>query len=85
MSSSETQEVSNVWQRVTSWPDQMKWELATRLLKSMSEKELGRGNGVKRGPPVEEMVGLAATNEPPPDDAQVRAWLDEQRESPAVA
>ena len=79
MSSVETQEVTNVWQRVTSWPDQMKWDLASRLLKSISDRSHGPATAEKRGPPVEEMVGLAATSEPPPDDAQVREWLVERR------
>lgn len=79
MSSVESQEVTNVWQRVTAWPDQMKWDLASRLLKSISAKTSGPADAMKRGPAVDEMVGLATTSESPPDDAQVRDWLAEHR------
>jgi predicted DNA-binding antitoxin AbrB/MazE fold protein len=33
----------------------------------------------RRGVPVEQVLGMAAGNSPPPDDETVRRWIEERR------
>ncbi len=38
------------------------------------------GSDAPRIPTLSRALGLAATDQPPPDDAQVETWLDEHRQ-----
>lgn len=80
MSPAESQELADVWQRVTAWPDQLKRSLVSRLLQSISGESALSDSNPTRGPAIEDMVGLAATSNAAPDDNQVRQWLVEKRQ-----
>lgn len=69
-------EQTRILEAVTHWPpDSRRW-LLQEVARSL---EPTAGAGETRGRPVHELIGIGAGEGPPPDDAQVRQWLDEYR------
>lgn len=65
---------------IRSWPPAWRLRLAETILGSLS-KELG--SPPARGVPVEQVLGIAAGDGPPPDDETVRGWIEEHRNAPS--
>lgn len=76
MSATQQKEMLDILQRVQKWPAEQRLVLAERMLSSL-HADLTSANG--RGVPVSQVRGLAATDQPPPDDNTVRQWIEEHR------
>lgn len=72
----DAEKLSEIIERVKTWSHSMKIALAKQVLDTL---EPPRALPVTRGRPVEELIGIGAGDSPPPDDDQVRAWVDEHR------
>lgn len=70
-------EQTRILETVIHWPpDSRRW-LLQEVAKSLEQTTSAPG---KRGRPVEELVGIGAGESPPPDDNQVREWIEEYRQ-----
>jgi hypothetical protein len=72
----ETEQLSDVMDRVKTWPRTMRIALAKYVLDTL---DVPRAGPAPRGRPVEELIGLGAGSTPAPDDDQVQSWIDEHR------
>jgi hypothetical protein len=72
----ETDQLSDVMDRVKTWPRTMRIALVKYVLDTL---DVPQAVPVPRGRPVEELIGLGAGSSPAPDDAQVKSWIDEHR------
>jgi hypothetical protein len=80
MSSTETSEITDVMQRVRSWPVSMRIILARRILETVEgAATLEPRSGQPRGYSAEEVRALLRIDQPAPDDAAVEQWLEEHR------
>jgi hypothetical protein len=66
-------EIADVWGHVKDWPDWMRQSLASKIAESL---EGGRSPGSKT---LGDLVGLIATDQPPPNDEEVEQILQEER------
>ncbi len=76
MSLAEADELAAVLDRVQTWPRELRITLAHRILEMVVREQ---PRPVPRGRPAEELIGLGAGSGPPPDDEQVKRWIDEYR------
>jgi hypothetical protein len=76
MSALETNEIAEVLSRVKTWSQPSRITLARCILETLETPAVEPS---RRGRPVHELIGLGAGGSPPPDDDQVRKWLDEHR------
>jgi hypothetical protein len=83
MSTVEATELTDVLNRVSTWPTTLRITLARKILESLDEgKVLAPGS-----PPTRKTRGLSAAevrtllnaDRPAPDDETVNRWIDEQR------
>jgi hypothetical protein len=72
----DAEQVSEIMERVRTWPRSMRIALAKRVLDTLEDPEAGPAT---RGRPVEELNGIGSGDSPPPDDNQGRTWVDEHR------
>lgn len=72
MSMPQASELQDVLVRVKAWPEELQISLASEILSSVHERPARRK-------PLADLVGVLAGDQPPPDDEQVRAILDEER------
>ena len=80
MNATETPDVIDVLTRVKAWPPTLRITLARRILEGVEAAGAADADSSgHRGSPVQRLIGLGAGSQPPPDDAQVRQWLDEHR------
>lgn len=76
----DAQELSEILQRVLTWTPQSPLTLARRIIESLESQALPAANEAgKRGPPIEELIGMGAGADSPPSDAEVSQWIDEHR------
>ncbi len=80
MTSTETSDITALVQRVQAWPVPMRIALVRRILETVE----GAGApepppGRRRGYSAEEVRGILKMDQPPPDDATVKQWLEEHR------
>ncbi len=76
MSNHETMEITEVLQRVQTWPQAQRFALAKEILKNLG----GQGQQPPpRGKSAAEVMAMLNTNRPAPDDATVKQWLNEYR------
>jgi len=66
-------EMLDVWGRIQAWPEQLRLSLASRILQSL---QTGRH---PRRRTLADLVGLLATDQPPPTDESVERILEEHR------
>ena len=76
--------LSDVLETVKHWPAEARVALARMTLETVeSPQMLGQtsehGEPLRRGKPVELLIGLGAGSRPPPSDNLVRQWIDEHR------
>lgn len=72
----ESEQLSEVMDRVKGWPQTMRIALVKSVLDTFDVPQVVL---VPRGRPVEEMIGLGAGSSPAPDDERVKSWIDERR------
>lgn len=70
------EQLSEIMDRIKSWPRTMKLALAKQVLNAL---EVSEPRAAPRGRPVEELIGIGAGDAPPPDDQEVPTWIDEHR------
>jgi hypothetical protein len=73
MSPSLSSEVETIFEQVQAWPAPAQRSLATRILQSL---EVSARRPAK---PVDNLLGLLATSEPPPSDEECERVIAEER------
>ncbi len=81
MSTGEATELTDVLNRVKTWPTTLQITLAHKILESLDNAEAPAAAAtVKvRGLKAAEIQGLLKTDRLPPDDETVERWIDEHR------
>ena len=84
MSTVHSQSLSEVLDTVKHWPPETRVSLARMILETVeSPPMLGQtpeeSGPLRRGKPVELLIGLGAGSGPPPSDDLVRQWIEEHR------
>ena len=70
------EKIAEVLERVKTWSQADRMDLALRILGGM---EIGQPRRVYRGKPVEDLIGMGAGRSPAPDDQTVGEWIHEHR------
>ncbi|MBI1903587.1 MAG: hypothetical protein HYS13_20995 [Planctomycetia bacterium] len=68
--------VESLWQQAMELPVEQRRELASRILRSLPKERQAPQSGRKS---LAGLLGLLATNGPPPTDEDVKRILDEER------
>jgi hypothetical protein len=85
MSTAETNELSDVLDRVKSWSPPLRIALARRILETLDTRavegpECGPGlEEPTRGVPVEKVLGMLKSDREPPSDEECRRIVEEER------
>jgi hypothetical protein len=85
MSTVESGEMVDVLDRVKTWSAPQRLTLVRRILETLEASAAGPTNGDRppegptRGWPVEKALGLLKTDREPPDDAECRRIVEEER------
>ena len=85
MNTAESTEVIDVLERVKTWSPPQRITLARRILETLETPAGGAASGgppinaPTRGWPVENALGLLRTDREPPDDAECRRIVEEER------
>jgi len=74
MSTASSDSINAVFEQVRGWPEDQQVLLASRILES-----LRRDDATPRKKTLGDLLGLLATDEPPPTDEEVDQWLEEER------
>jgi hypothetical protein len=77
MSTAEATELTDVLNRVKTWPTTLQITLAHKILESLDNAATATAK--VRGLKAVEIQGLLKTDRPPPDDETVERWIDEHR------
>ena len=73
MSVVEIDDLQQIWDRVRAWPQPMRVSLASKILRSLeAEQERPKKS-------LRDLVGILATDQPPPTDQEVERILEEER------
>jgi hypothetical protein len=72
----QTSEYATVFEKVRSWPPEMRLTLAEDLLRSLHPEVRASD---RRGVLADQIRGLGAGEGPPPDDDTVKRWIAEHR------
>jgi hypothetical protein len=75
MSNVTTSEIEQIMERVRFWPSDHKLALVRKVLETFDKESRSK----PRGRPVSELIGIGAGKAPPPDDEQVKQWIDDYR------
>jgi hypothetical protein len=78
MSTADATELTDVLNRVKTWPVENRIALVKQVLETLTPATSGRSS-VPRGPSAAEIIETFKSDRPPPDDATVRQWIDEHR------
>jgi hypothetical protein len=78
MSTAEATELTDVLDRVKTWPVENRIALVKQVLETLTPATSGLSS-VPRGPSAAEIIEVFKSDRPPPDDATVRQWIDEHR------
>jgi hypothetical protein len=81
VSTAETTELMDVFNRVTTWPTTLRITLARKILESVDKAEtpVAPYPAKTRGLSAAEVRAGIRTERPPPDDETVKQWIDERR------
>jgi hypothetical protein len=77
MSRLELEDLNSILEKVKDWPPKMRVSLAHMILETVESPQmpgqtLVESEPLRRGKPVESLIGLGAGNGPPPSDEIVR-------------
>jgi hypothetical protein len=73
MNAFQTSELQDIWGRIKDWPEELQVSLASKILSSLHhEPKSSRKN-------LADLVGVLASDAPPPTDEQVQLILQEER------
>ena len=78
MSTAEATELTDVLDRVKTWPVENRIALVKQVLQTLTPATSGRSS-VPRGPTAAEIIEVFKSDRPPPDDATVRQWIHDHR------
>jgi hypothetical protein len=78
MSTAEATELTDVLDRVKTWPVENRIALVKQVLETLTPAISGR-SFVPRGPSAAEIIEVFKSDQPSPDDAAVLQWIDEYR------
>jgi hypothetical protein len=73
MTVAERDEVQQVWGKVQAWPQPLRLSLATKILQSIEAEQMRPKKSLA------DLVGILATDQPPPTDEDVERILEEER------
>lgn len=81
MSTAEATALTDVLNRVKTWPTTLRITLAHKILESLDKEDspVAPPPPKARGLSAAEIQSLLKTDRPPPDDETVRRWIDEHR------
>ena len=80
MASVAPSDLAQVLQIVQTWPADMQLALAHKILETVENPaNVPEKGGVRRGKPVEALIGIGAGTGTPPTDEEVRRWIAEYR------
>ena len=81
MSNAEATDLTDVLDRVKTWPTTLRITLAHKILESLDNAEAPAASPHPntRGFSAAEVQGLLKTDRPAPDDETVKRWIDEHR------
>ena len=81
MSTAEATELTDVLNRVKTWPTTLRITLARRILESLDRAEAPAAPppSKTRGLPAAEVQSVLKTDRPSPDDETVERWIGEHR------
>ncbi len=71
-----TNDINAVWEQARRLPAEDRLALASKLLESVRAE--GKPQPAQRGS-LADLRGLMATDQPPPEDAEIERWLEEER------
>lgn len=76
----ETNDITQMFQQIQSWPVPMRISLARQILESVERERTGTSlPSLPRGPSAAEVAARFRTAKPAPDDATVEQWIGENR------
>lgn len=78
MGAAESTELADVLNRVRTWPVANRIELVKQVLETLTPAA-PEPSPLLRGPSAAEIMEAFKTDQPAPDDATVRQWIDEHR------
>jgi hypothetical protein len=78
MSTSESTELTDVMDRVKTWPVETRIALVKQVLETLTPVISGP-IPVRRGRSAADIIETFKSDRPPPDDATIRQWIDEHR------
>ncbi|MCY3722094.1 MAG: hypothetical protein OXG97_07720 [Candidatus Poribacteria bacterium] len=76
MESANLQEIFEVWNRVRTWDPEMRIDLARRILDTVVPSRIQPPSQTMS---LDEVVGIAKTDAPPPTDEDCKKILEEER------
>ena len=76
MESANLEEMFEVWNRVRTWDPEMRIDLARRLLETVVPSRI---QPAPQTMSLDEVVGIAKTDAPPPTDEDCKKILEEER------
>jgi hypothetical protein len=85
MSTAEANEITDILSRIRTWSPPQRISLARRILETLETSTAAEpadhptGEQPTRGWPVERVAGLLKTDREPPDDAECRRIVEEER------
>jgi hypothetical protein len=74
----EATELTDVLDRVKTWPVESRISLVKQVLETLTTVTSGPSS-VRRGRSAADIIDTFKSDRPPPDDATVREWIDEYR------
>lgn len=79
MSTAEASELTDVLDRVKTWPPTLRITLARKILESLDKAKAPPAPAKTRGLSAAEIRRSLKTDRTPPDDETVERWIDEHR------
>jgi hypothetical protein len=76
MKSANLKEIFEVWNRVRTWDPEMRIDLARRILETVVPEQI---LPPPRTMSLDEVIGIAKTDLPPPTDEECKKILEEER------
>jgi hypothetical protein len=79
MSTAEASELTDILNRVTTWPTALRIRLARKIIESVDQAPAVPPAPKIRGLSATEVRALIKADRTPPDDETVERWIDEYR------